>query len=349
VLALRLHANLELRLHDEPRPEPGRDEALVRVAAVGLCGSDRHWAMEAGIGGAKIEAPLVLGHEFAGVVESGRFAGRLVAVDPAIPCERCSVCRRGDSNLCPSVRFAGHGDTDGGLREWLVWPERALYPLSDRLDRIEGAMIEPLAVALHAADLAGSMAGSRVAVVGCGPIGLLLIAVARLSGAERITALEPLAHRLAAAAEMGASATIQPPADAAGSDRLPGEANVDEHEVVFDAAGDDAAIATSVELAAPGGQVVLAGIPSSDRTAFRASVARRKGLTFRLVRRSTAHSFRRAVELAERRSIDLASLVTLRVPLADAGRGFAALIDRSEIKVVIEPMEAAEQREGRAA
>jgi L-iditol 2-dehydrogenase len=348
MLVLRIHPDRELRLHDEPEPEPGPGEALVRIAAVGLCGSDRHWALEAGIGDAVLDAPLVLGHEFAGIAESGRFAGRLVAVDPAVPCDQCPVCRRGTSNLCPSVRFAGHGRTDGGLREWIAWPEHALHPLSDRLDRIEGALVEPLAVALHAADLAGPLAGAQVAVVGCGPIGLLLVAVARLAGAARITALESLDHRLAAAAEMGATLMLRPPAGVTGGDWLKDDA-ADGHEVVFDAAGDDDAVATAIDLAAPGAQVVLAGIPSRDRTGFRASTARRKGLTFRLVRRSTAQSFRRAVEMAESRSIDLAGMVTLRVPLADGRRGFGALIERSGIKVVVEPIQALEQREGRAA
>jgi len=108
-------------------------------------------------------------------------------------------------------------------------------------------------------------------------------------------------------------------------------------DVVFDAAGDEAAVETAVEIARPGGQVTLVGIPPNDRTTFRASVARRKGLTIRVTRRSTASAFRRAVELTDRRWLDIDPLITLRVPLLEAVRGFAALVDRSGIKVVVEP------------
>jgi L-iditol 2-dehydrogenase len=337
---VRLHPDRELRLHDEPVPEPGPGEVLVRVAAVGLCGSDRHWALEGGIGDAQLERPLVLGHEFAGVADSGRFAGRFVAADPAVPCDRCRVCESGRSNLCPNVRFAGHGVTDGALREWVAWPEHALHPLPDTVPSTSGALVEPLSVAIHATDLAGTLDGARVGVVGCGPIGLLAVALARRAGAADVLAVEPLAHRRAAAVDLGATAIEPEPTGSAASDTC---------DVVIDAAGEDDAIATAIDLAAPGAVIVLAGIPSGDVTSFRASAARRKGLAFRLVRRSTADAFGRAAGLVAGGAIDLSGLVTLRVPLADATRGFAALVDRSGIKVVVEPTIGSARTEDRAA
>src|SRR5947207_13715311 len=107
MLAMRLHPDRTLRLEDEPVPRPAAGEVRLRVAAVGLCGSDRHWILEGGIGDTVLTVPLVLGHEFCGVPETGRFAGRLVAVDPAIHCGRCEPCRTCAPNLCLDVRFAG--------------------------------------------------------------------------------------------------------------------------------------------------------------------------------------------------------------------------------------------------
>src|SRR5579859_2017318 len=137
--AARLHAARDLRLADEPVPVPVPGESLVRVTAVGICGSDLHWWAESGIGDARLRAPLVLGHENAGVIEAGPRRGERVAIDPAVPCERCRACRDGYRNLCPQVKFAGHGIVDGGMREFLAWPAALLHPLPDALADSEGA------------------------------------------------------------------------------------------------------------------------------------------------------------------------------------------------------------------
>lgn len=338
VLALRLHPDGRLRLQDEPVPEPAPDEALVKVTAVGLCGSDRHWLVDGGIGDAVLDAPLVLGHEFAGIVTTGALRGRRVAVDPAIACGRCEPCRTGAPNLCLDVRFAGHSRFDGGLREYVAWPVRDLHPLADSVTDVEGALVEPLSVAIHGLDLAGLQPGETAAVIGCGPIGLLLVALCRLAGAASIVASDPHRHRLDVATAMGAdrviAATERADEDGATFLATTGGRGFD---VVFEVAGDPAAIDTAVAVARPGGRVVLVGIPSDDRTSFSASIARRKGLTFRLSRRSTPETFERAVALAAAHTIDLAGLVTLRVPLADGQRAFEALTDRSGIKAIIEP------------
>jgi L-iditol 2-dehydrogenase len=164
---VRLHAAGDVRPHEEPMPQPGPGESLVRVTAVGICGSDLHWFAEGAIGDAGFAQPLVLGHEFAGVTEDGR----RVAVDPAIPCGRCELCQAGHPNLCENQRFAGYSDTDGGLREYLAWPNRCLVPLPDALSDADGAMLEPLGIAVHAVDLAKIKPGMTVGVFGCGPIG----------------------------------------------------------------------------------------------------------------------------------------------------------------------------------
>ena len=118
MLTARLHGPGDLRVHDEP-PQAAAEPGWSRVAvtSVGICGSDLHWFLEGGIGENMIDEPVVPGHEFAGVALEGPHAGKRVAVDPAIPCERCELCRAGHGNLCPTIRFAGHAILDGGLRE----------------------------------------------------------------------------------------------------------------------------------------------------------------------------------------------------------------------------------------
>ena len=337
MLSLRLHPDRQLRLHDEPTPEPGAGEALIRVGAVGLCGSDRHWVVDGGIGDAVLEAPLVLGHEFAGVVETGAMRGRLVAVDPAVPCGSCEPCSAGAGNLCLRIVFAGHGRADGALREMLCWPASALHPLSDSLDARVGALVEPLAVAIHGIELGRLASGATVGVIGCGPIGLLVVALARMAGASVIVASDPGQHRLDAAVELGATAVVRASGtsdDGAAFLAATGGRGLD---VVFEVAGDSPAVDCAVTAARPGGHVVLLGIPPDDRTSFAASVARRKGLVLTLTRRSTADTFRRAVRLAETRTLDLGGLVTLAVPLSDGVRAFDSLVRRDGIKTVVEP------------
>ncbi len=337
MLALRLHPDRRLRLHDEAVPEPGPGQALLRVTAVGLCGSDRHWMVDGGIGDAVLGSPLVLGHEFAAVVESGRLAGRRVAVDPADACGTCELCLRNRSNLCQSIRFAGHGTTDGALREWMAWSEECLYPVTDEVGDVEAALIEPLAVAVHASMLGTIREGDIAAVIGCGPIGVLLVALARRAGASAVIATDLLRHRLDMATTFGASTVVEASADGDGSDAIRDAAGGRGCDVVFDVAGESAAVETSVGAAAPGARVILVGIPSDDRTTFTASVARRKGLTITLVRRSTPVAFRSAVELAESGELGLGRLVSDRVSLQDAPLAMDRFVSRAGMKVIVEP------------
>jgi L-iditol 2-dehydrogenase len=330
--AARLYGAGDLRVADEPEPaaEPGQE--LVRVTVVGICGSDLHWWDEAGIGDAVITRPLVLGHEAAGVIEAGPRRGTRVAIDPAITCGRCRPCLDGYRNLCLNIRFAGHGDQDGAMRELLAWPSDLLHPLPDSVTDTGGALLEPLGVAIHALDLGHVRLGARVAVVGCGPIGLLLIAVLRTAGASHIAAFEPLPHRREAALRYGADVCLRP-------DILPGDLRELVGEgagAVFEMAGTADAVTLSMAAARPGGRVVLGGIPSDDRITFEASTARRKGLTIAMVRRMN-NVYGRAIALAAAGSFSLAPLVTDRFGLASAGPAFGIAAKRKGLKVVIEP------------
>ena len=312
----RLQAVGEVRVQDEPTPVPAIDETLVRVRAVGLCGSDLHWFTNAAIGDTSLEKPLVLGHEAAGITE----AGQRVAVDPSISCGSCEYCLAGHPNLCPYLRFAGYGLQDGALREMMAWPERRLVPLPASLSDADGAMLEPLGVALHAVELGKLTIGARVAVGGCGPIGLLILQLARVSGATAVYYTEPLAHRSEAARQFG------------GTEWKPGV----EVDVAFECAGVDQAVEDAISAAKPGGRVVIVGIPDNDRTCFTASAARRKGLTIKLSRRMK-HTFARSIQIVEAGLVDVRSRVTHRFPLTKAAEAFELAERREGLKVIIEP------------
>ena len=322
----RLHGTGDIRVAGEPVRAPGAGESLVRVEAVGLCGSDLHWYEEGGIGDARLESPLVVGHEFAGVVEGGPLDGRLVAVDPALHCGRCDRCLEGNPNLCADVVFAGHGSCDGGLRQYLSWPTEALHPLPESMDGSAGAMLEPLGVAIHAFDLGHVRLGADVAVVGCGPIGLLLIQVVRAAGARVVLAVDPLRTGVPRRRTPGPSSSSRPrrcPQRSPWTWRSRRRATTPRST-------------WRCGSARAGARVVLLGIPSDDRTTFSAALARRRGLTIVMVRRMGA-VYPRAIRLVEQGLVDVGGLVTHRYPLTRVDEAFRTAAAREGLKVVVEP------------
>jgi L-iditol 2-dehydrogenase len=337
VRAARLHGIGNVQLHDEESPQLANGMSLVRVTDVGLCGSDLHWFAEGGIGDAQIgEHPLVLGHEIAGIVEAGPLIGRSVAVDPAIPCGKCIVCLQGHHNICPTVRFAGHGEDDGGLREYMTWPSELLHPLPSAVTTTEGAVLEPLGVALHALDLSGLGTGGTAAVMGCGPIGLLLVQLALVAGAATVVAVDPLEHRRRAALAFGATLALAPDdlSDRGAIVEAVGNLGVD---VAFEVAGVNDAVEQAIAMTMPGGRVVLIGIPAGDRISFRASVARRKGLTIMMARRMKEDVYPRGIRLVEQGRVDASSVVTHRFPLERVEEAFVQASSRTGLKVIVQP------------
>ena len=311
-------------------------KCLVRVKAVGVCGSDLHWFAEEGIGDAHLAKPLVLGHEFAGVIADGPRQGLSVAVDPCITCGKCEFCQQGNPNLCIAHTFAGHALTDGGLREFVAWPEEFLFPIPDVISDEDGAMLEPLGVAIHTIDLGHLRVGMTVGIFGCGPIGLLAIQLARLSGAAQIIVTEKLPHRIKAARAAGADQVIAVEANSQESEAALAATGGRGVDVAFEIAGENEAVETAVAAAKPGGCVVLAGIPADDQTSFTASIARRKGLTLRMVRRMK-HTYPRAIRLVEKGLVDVRSVVTACYPIAQGDEAFRIANERQGLKTVINP------------
>ncbi|MCX6903496.1 MAG: alcohol dehydrogenase catalytic domain-containing protein, partial [Verrucomicrobia bacterium] len=216
MLAAQLHGPSDLRIERVPHPgPPGRGEVLLRVKVTGVCGSDLHSYLDARIGDTPIQTPLVLGHEFSGVVEAvgpgsldGHFEnlkpGTRVAVDPAQPCRRCELCEKGHPNLCRRLHFCGNYPDGGSLCEWMHMPARSCFPVPKTIDYVEAALLEPLGVAVHAVDLAQIKVASSAAILGAGPIGLLILQVMKLAGADPIFITDKLPWRLKLAQKFGA-------------------------------------------------------------------------------------------------------------------------------------------------
>jgi L-iditol 2-dehydrogenase len=324
--ASRLHGIGDIRVEDLPRPVPGPGEVLLKVAAVGTCGSDVHYYVEGAIGDQVVTEPIIMGHEFSAWVAgpgggvTGLEIGQLVAVEPAIHCGECECCRHGHPNLCPDVVFCGTPPIDGVFAEYTAKPAENCFPLPEGFTPADGAMLEPLGIAIHTVDLAHLRPGYTVAVLGAGPIGLLTAAVARAAGAGEIYMTEPLSYRWEFALRYAADAVLDPGATDVVAEimRLTGGRGVD---VAFEAAGAADTPDQAARVARPGGKVIVVGIPSDDTMTFTAGIVRRKGLTIKLVRRMK-HTYPRAIALVEKGLVDVGSLATHEFPLERIAEAF---------------------------
>ena len=347
MLAVRLHGPRDLRLDEIPDPgHPREGEVLLRVRAVGICGSDLHTYRDpkplAGIQ----KSPLIPGHEFAGVIEevgpgvvdgAGRRlnAGDRVAVDPAQPCGQCEMCRAGHPNLCLHLHFCSQFPDQGALCERMIVPARTCFLLPGDIDDASAAMLEPLGVAIHAVNLSHVKPKDTLSIHGTGPIGLLILQVARRRGAGPVFVSDRLPWRLKLAERMGGvplDPAAGPPAEQVM--RLTEGRGAD---VAIEAGWAGELVQEAADAVRPGARVVLVGIPEDDRLTVSHATARRKGLTLVLCRRMK-HTYPEACELVRSGSVDVRSLVSHRFPLSRAPEAFA-LNDRYEkdvVKVIID-------------
>jgi L-iditol 2-dehydrogenase len=316
--------------------EGGADDVLLDVAAVGLCGSDLHYYKDGGIGAALIVEPFVPGHEFGGVLredmdELGLARGTLVAVDPNKACRHCEWCRDGHPNLCPNVEFIGAPPFNGAMTSQIWVPKSQIVPLPVSFDPLKAVMLEPLGVAIHAVDLAKPRLLERVAVIGCGPIGLLLIEVLKAAGAGEIFVAEPMPHRRAMAEKLGATRV-------GGSVAEIVEWSSGGCPLVIEATNSPHGFREAVNAARIGGRVVLVGIPDGDIYHLNAADVRRRGLKIKFARRM-GEVYPRAIALVEQGKVDVVSMVTHRIGLNETPGVFQALADNEPgyIKVLIYP------------
>jgi L-iditol 2-dehydrogenase len=341
--AVVLTAPRKLHFTERPIPVPGEGEVLIRVQAVGVCGSDVHYYRDGRIGNRVVTGPLVLGHEFAGEVAAvgpgveDWKVGTRVAVDPTVPCGHCEFCRQGLIHVCPAVNFSGTPPTDGGYEEFFVSRPQNLHRLPLGLSVAEGAMLEPLAVAVHAVNLAQLKSGEKVAILGAGSIGLTVLQVARERGARVVLVTEPLPARRALAAKLGAEQVLNPEeaeAVATGLNLTDGLGP----DVVFECAGSLETPQHAIDMCRPRGRVLWVGIPPGDTITLSIHEARRKELTLLMARRFLA-TYPQAIDLAASGKADLACLITHRFGLAETEAAFALVEKYADdvIKALIEP------------
>ena len=286
----RLHGPKDIRIGSESAPPtPGSGEVLLKIRTVGVCGSDLHMYETGRIGFTVFKEPFILGHEFMGeVIERGPDAldgnhrplevGQRVAVEPAVPCWRCELCEHGHPNLCTNHTFYGLFPEDGALRERMLVSARNCFPVPDSLSDDVGPLLETLGVAIHAIDLSKIRIATSVAVIGAGPVGLLITRLAALAGASQVFTFDKLDWRLRKAREWGATHAFNvDECDAVGAViDVTGGRGVD---VAIEAAWADHSLQQAADMARYGGRLVLVGIPPDDQLRLQHSVARRKGLT----------------------------------------------------------------------
>jgi len=341
--ALVLHGIRDLRVEERPKPKPGPGQVLVRVRAVGLCGSDVHYYTHGRIGDQVVERPMIVGHEGAGEVAelgpgvAGPPVGTRVAIEPAASCGRCEYCTTGRPNICPTVRFASTPPYDGLMCEFAPVEAHQCKSIPDSLSFDEAAMLEPLQVAVHTVNLVGVRPDDTVAVVGVGCIGLGCMEAARVAGAGRIFVTDKLDYRLALAKRLGADEAVnnarEDPLEFLAK-RTGGRLA----DLAVDCTNKAAGAPLAYSLAGVGGRVALVGIPEEDEIVLDAHVPRRKELRVQHIRRSR-HAFTQAVDLVASKRLDVASWVTHRVGLDDARRAFDLVAEYADgiLKAVVVP------------
>ncbi|MBN2697799.1 MAG: alcohol dehydrogenase catalytic domain-containing protein [Bacteroidales bacterium] len=280
-----------MEMVEKPVPEIGNPgDVLIRMASIGVCGSDIHYYKTGKIGSQVVKYPFTVGHECAGIVEAvGEAVGNLkpgdrVAVDPAMPCYQCDQCRAGRYHTCRNLRFLGcPGQAEGCLSEYIVMPARSCYLLKDNLTLDQGALSEPLAIGVYAVRLSGLAEGAKIGILGTGPIGISVLLPARTMGAGRVYMTDKIDARLSLAGEMGASWTGNPDKTDIVKDIM--EQEPGGLDMVFECCGQQEAADQAIRLLKPGGKLMIIGIPEFPRWSFEADDFRRKEISVQNVRR----------------------------------------------------------------
>jgi len=328
-----------------PIPEIKDDEVLVTVKKTGICGSDVHYLTHGEIGPFVVKSPMVLGHESAGVVAKvgpkvkNVKVGDRVAMEPGATCRTCDVCKTGRYELCPDIAFAATPPYDGTLGRYYRLPADLAYPLPDHLSLEDGAMMEPLAVGVHSvSNLGGFRANQSIAVFGCGPVGLLCMAVAKALGASRVIGVDIVPDRLDFARQYAATETYLPLKPNEGesrpayskrnADNMKKVLDIEERgtkaiDLVIDASGAEVSIQTGFYVVKTGGTFIQVGISNPDVTINLGNLMM-KEVTYKGSFRYGPGDYPLAISLVAAGKIDLKPLVTHRYKFEDAITAFAA-------------------------
>jgi 2-desacetyl-2-hydroxyethyl bacteriochlorophyllide A dehydrogenase len=326
-----------IELRTEPQVPLAPNEVRVRSVTVGVCGSDTH-----ALHGRHplIPLPYYPGHEVTGIVtELGSdvtscVVGNRVTVEPTLPCWHCKQCRHGQENLCENLEFFGCGYSQGGMADEFVVRADRLHLIPDDIDDLTASLIEPLSTPAHAGRIAGPLTNKAVVIMGCGTIGLLMLAVASYEGARRVVMTDTLMSKRRIALSHGADAVVDASAgDVVGLVRAELGESAD---VVFDCVAIQPTIVAAIDLATKGGTVALVGVPSADvvipTIAVQDNQVRIQGCATYV-----PEDYVRAMEMLQVGAVKAEDFVTAQFSLTEAEEAFEASSSGREIKVLIRP------------
>ncbi|KAI1490080.1 GroES-like protein [Biscogniauxia mediterranea] len=345
-LSFILNKPHDVQFSDRPVPSlSGPHDVLVAVNYTGICGSDVHYWEHGAIGHFVVKDPMVLGHESAGTVVAAGPAvtslkpGDRVALEPGYPCRRCGPCLSGHYNLCPDMRFAATPPYDGTLTGYWAAPADFCYKLPDAVSLQEGALIEPLAVAVHIVRQASVSPGQSVVVMGAGPVGLLCAAVAGAFGATTVVSVDIVESKLQfarsfCATHVYASQRVAAEQNAANIRREAGLEAAGGADVVIDASGAEPSIQTSLHTVRMGGTYVQGGMGKSDIN-FPIMALCLKEVTAKGSFRYGSGDYKLAVELVASGKVDVKKLISGVVPFNEAENAFKKVKEGEVIKILI--------------
>ncbi|XP_030565913.1 sorbitol dehydrogenase-like [Drosophila novamexicana] len=338
-----LHGIEDMRLEQRPIPDISADEVLVAMDSVGICGSDVHYLTKGRIGHFVVTKPMVIGHESAGVVAKvgskvkNLVVGDRVAIEPGVPCYKCDHCKQGSYNLCPDMAFCATPPYDGNLTRYYKHAADFCFKLPDHVTMEEGALLEPLSVGVHACNRAGVGLGSKVLILGAGPIGLVTLLVAQSMGATKILITDLVQQRLDIAKELGATHTLlMKPGDTAENvaDRVR-QVMGDEPDKSIDCCGAESTTRLAIFATRSGGVVVIVGMgPSEMKLPLFNSLAREVDIrgVFRY-----CNDYSAALALVASGRVNVKRLVTHHFNITETAKAFetARLGTGGAIKVMI--------------
>jgi len=330
----------KIELKEIPMPEASQDSVVIKVEYIGVCGSDAHF-FETGIRkGKPFDLPFVLGHECAGtIVKTGSNVndfkvGDRVCIEPQITCGKCIYCKSGRYNLCQNVKFPSVPPYDGLLRNYAEIPASQLYKLPDNVSTLEGALIEPLAVGLSAAEKGNVSLGKSVVILGAGSIGLMTLLACRAMGATKIIISDLFDNRLDKAKELGADIVINAGAEDV-QKRVYELTDGMGADIVFETAGSQKTAASTVSLIKSGGVIVLVGNINGETPYPFMDLMYKEGEIRTIYRYK--NNFQTAISAVSQGIIDVKPMISHQFDFSDVQRAFEYSIQNKQdvIKAVI--------------